>query len=82
MAMADKMYKQNSKGLGMSPKNYQNGRDTKPRLSMKFDMNGRNSGYAKGQHYDGANKKGKFEAKYEQADKSGSMKGGYKQANC
>lgn len=83
--MADKMYNQNSKGgKGTSPKNYQNGKETKPNSrGQDFSMNGKNTGYARGEKYSQANKQGKFGAdKYEQADSSGSMKGGYKMANC
>ena len=82
--MADKMYKQNSTGgVGTSPKNYMTGKNTKGDLKMKYDMVGKDTGYAKGQKYSGANKKGSFgSAKYNQADPSGSMKGGYKMANC
>lgn len=85
MSMADKMYNQNSKGgVGVSPKNYQNGKETKTNhKGQKFEMNGKDTGYAKGEKYSQSNKKGSFgSAKYNQADPSGSMKGGYKMANC
>lgn len=80
LSMADKMYKQNSTGgVGTSPKNYQNGKNTKGDLKMKYKMVGKDTGYAKGQKYSESNKSGKFGAdKYNQADPSGSMKGGYK----
>lgn len=82
--IADKMYKQNSTGgKGASPKNYQNGKETKGGRGQSFDMVGKSTGYAKGQKYSGANTKGSFGSdKYHQADPSGSMKGGYKQADC
>ncbi len=85
LSMADKMYKQNSTGgVGSSPKNYQNGKETKSNSrGQKFDMVGKDTGYAKGQRYSQSDKTGKFGAdKYNQADPSGSMKGGYKQASC
>ena len=85
LSMADKMYKQNSTGgVGTSPKNYQNGKETKSNnKGQSFKMNGKDTGYAKGEKYSQSNKSGKFGAdKYNQADPSGSMKGGYKQANC
>ncbi len=85
LEMADKMYKQNSTGgKGTSPKNYQNGKETKSNSKgQKFDMNGKTTGYAKGERFEQANTKGKFGAdKYNQADPSGSIKGGYKMANC
>lgn len=83
MAMAEKMYKQNSTGgKGTSPKNYQNGKETKKGgHDEKYKMNGKTTGYAKGEKYSGANKKGKFTDNYHQADSSGSIKGGYKMAN-
>jgi hypothetical protein len=83
LEMADKMYNQNSKGgKGVSPKDYQNGKETKPNArGEKFDMNGKGTGFNKGEKYEQANVKGSFKGGYEQADKSGSMKGGYKQAN-
>jgi hypothetical protein len=77
LAMADKMYKQNSTGgVGTSPKNYQNGK-AKGDLKMKFKMNGETTGRAKGQNFSQSNGKGSFNAKYNQANPSGSMKGGY-----
>lgn len=79
--MADKMYKQNSTGgKGISPKNYQNGKETKPNSKGEsYSQNGKNTGYAKGEKPTQANTKGSFgSAKYNQADPSGSMKGGYK----
>lgn len=84
LEIADKMYNQNSKGgVGASPKNYQNGKETKANSrGQKFSMNGKDTGSAKGEKYTQANKKGSFNANYEQADKSGSIKGGYKMANC
>lgn len=80
LSMADRMYKQNSTGgIGVSPKNYQNGKETKPNSKgQKFEMIGKDTGYAKGQKYSQADKKGSFKDKYNQADPSGSMKGGYK----
>lgn len=80
LSMADKMYKQNSTGgKGVSPKNYQNGKETKSTArGEKYEMNGKTTGFANGEKYSEANTKGKFGAdKYNQADPSGSMKGGY-----
>lgn len=81
MEMADKMYKQNSAGLGKSPKDYGNGKNTKPHESMKFSMNGKGTRNEKAQKAPMSHTAGNFEAKYDMASKSG-MKGGYKQANC
>lgn len=76
--MADKMYNQNSKGgVGSNPKNYMIGK-MKGNLSMKYKQTGNNTGYGKGEKFDGANKSGKFGSdKYNMANPSGSMKGGY-----
>lgn len=77
MAIADKMYKQNSTGgLGKSPKNYMIGKE-KGELKMKYKQNGETTGFGKGQKYSESNKSGSFNAKYNQANPSGSMKGGY-----
>lgn len=83
MAIADKMYKQNSTGgLGKSPKNYQNGKE-KGELKMKYKQNGETTGFGKGQKFSGSNKEGKFgSAKYSQSNSDGSIKGGYKMSNC
>lgn len=81
MAMADRMYNQNSKaGKGTSPKNYQNGKETKTNSKgQKFEMNGKDTGYAKGEKYSQADKKGSFgSAKYNQSDPSGSITWRYK----
>ena len=81
LAMADKMYKQNSTGgVGTSPKSYQNGKNTKGDLKMKYKQNGETTGFAKGQKYSEANTKGSFKVDNYQSNTSGSMKGGYKQA--
>lgn len=85
LELAEKMYKQNSPGgKGTSPKNYGNGKETKPNSKgQSFEMNGKTTGYAKGQKYTGANTKGSFgSAKYNQASPNGSIKGGYKMASC
>lgn len=83
MEMASKMYKQNSPGgKGTSPKNYQNGKETKSNSKGEnFKMVGKGKGKEQ-ERTPMSNGKGKFEAKYEQADNSGSIKGGYKMANC
>lgn len=80
LTMADKMYKQNGTGgIGKNPKDYQNGKETKKsNKDEKYEMNGKTTGFAKGQKYFQADKKGSFKDKYEMADHSGSMKGGYK----
>lgn len=78
--MADKMYDQNSKGKGhLSMKYTMQGKETKPNArGQKFEMIGKNTGYAKGQKYSQSDKNGSFKDKYHQADPEGSMKGGYK----
>lgn len=84
LSMADKMYKQNSTGgKGVSPKDYQNGKETKSTSGeQSFKMNGESTGSAKGMKYSQSNKSGSFgTAKYNQADPSGSMKGGYKMSS-
>ncbi len=77
MEMAEKMYKQTSKGKGESPKYAMHGKE-KGKLSMKYSMHGKNSGREGGQKYPQSNEKGKFEGGYEMADSKGAIKGGYK----
>lgn len=78
LSMADKMYDQNSKGgVGSNPKNYQTGK-AKGNLSMKYEMAGKDTGYAKGQKYSQSDKKGSFKVDNYQALPNASMKGGYK----
>lgn len=77
--MAEKMYKMHGTGgVGGNIKTYMHGKETKKGgHDESYKMHGKTTGYNKGQHFYGANRKGSFEDKYEMADKSGTIKGGY-----
>lgn len=78
--MADKMYRENSKGgKGNSPKYKMRGEGKGKDVPPTAMTGGAGKGTTKGggEGYNQADKKGSFLAKYNQADKSGSFQAKY-----